>query len=170
MCQALRQNTTLTKLELEEDDADFFVNVGNLEVEDNEYGEQYDPLQDKEKQTTKTKKRKKSGSSTTTPAPKKKSKTPSKEAPDSAKSKKSTASTTSTKKKKGAAEAEPAENNKGLQKAAKKAKDRVDKLYKKVASMIKGMSDEDLPRKVTKMKVQLTCPANKKPGDLITFT
>lgn len=41
-------NTTLTKLELEHEDGEFFVNVGNLEVEENQYGEDYDPIQDKD--------------------------------------------------------------------------------------------------------------------------
>jgi hypothetical protein len=35
---------------------------------------------------------------------------------------------------------------------------------------IKKMSDEELPRRRTKLKVALTCPPNKKPGDDITFT
>ena len=61
VAEQVMANTTMTKLELEEDDTDFFVNVGNLEVEDNEYGDHYDPLQDKDNQTSK--KRKKSQSS-----------------------------------------------------------------------------------------------------------
>lgn len=168
VAEQVMATTTLTKLELEEDDADFFVNVGNLEIEGNEYGEHYDPLQDKENATTKKRKKSQTGSSTSTPKSKKKKQT--KEVPDSAKSKKSTTASTSTKKKTTPKKAENSEEKKRLLAEAKKAKVKSEKLYKKVVTMIKEMSKEELPRRRTKLKVALTCPSNKKPGDDITFT
>ncbi|KAL3924322.1 MAG: hypothetical protein SGILL_001121, partial [Bacillariaceae sp.] len=48
VAEQVMASTTLTKLELEQDDGDFFVNVGNLEVENDDYGENYNPLLDKE--------------------------------------------------------------------------------------------------------------------------
>jgi len=47
------------------------------------------------------------------------------------------------------------------------------RLYKKCVSLIKGMTDEHLPRKpksVGKTKVSITVPAHKKGGDKITFS
>jgi len=170
VAEQVMASTTLTKLELEHEDGDFFVNVGNLEVE-NDYGENYDPLQDKENKITK--KRKKSSATVTstkrsepkTPAEKtKKTKTeqPSKKKePTSVKSKKSIASVASTKSKK--------TQNKSLKLAAKKAKSLSDSLLKKAATMIKKLTPENLPRLKTKLKVALKCPKNKKPGDDITF-
>jgi hypothetical protein len=171
VAEQVMASTTLTKLELEHEDGDFFVNVGNLEVENDDYGENYDPLQDKENKITK--KRKKSSATVTstktnepkTPAEKaKKTKTeqPSKKKePTSAKSKKSIASAASTKSKK--------TQDKGLKSVAKKAKSLSDSLFKKAATMIKKLTPENLPRLKTKLKVALKCPKNKKPGDDITF-
>lgn len=165
-------NTTLTKLELEEDDADFFVNVGNLEVEDNDYGDHYDPLQDKDTQGTK--KRKKAQSASQSTPTKKVKKKKSEGGPGSVKSKKSTSSSTSTKK-----NATASVSNKGekeetgtddAEMSAKKHKAKLDGIHKKLVGMIKKMSTLDLPRRKTKLKVALTCPANKKPGDDLTFT
>ena len=174
VAEQVMASTTLTKLELEHEDGDFFVNVGTLEVENDDYGENYDPLQDKENKTTK--KRKKSSttvastktSKTTdasTPAQKtKKTKTEQqnkKKEPTSAKSKKSTVSTASTKSKK--------TKDKALKLAAKKSKSHSDSLFKKASAMIKKLTAEELPRLKTKLKVALKCPKNKKPGDDITF-
>jgi len=48
-------HATTTKLELQEDDNEFFVNVGNLEVEETEMNHpDYDPLQDTNARSTKT--------------------------------------------------------------------------------------------------------------------
>lgn len=58
--------STLTKLELEHEDDDFFFNVGTLEVENDYYGDNYDPLLDKENKTKTTKKRKKSSTAAST--------------------------------------------------------------------------------------------------------
>jgi hypothetical protein len=177
VAEQVMASTTLTKLELEQEDGDFFVNIGNLEVENDEYGDNYDPLQDKENTTTTKKKRKKSmasGASTappsSTPAAKK---TKTAEEPTSAKSKKSTASTASTKTKKLVTTPKDGNNETTeraeLQKAVKKAKARVDALYKKGVLLIKKLTDEEFPKRKTKLKVALTCPQNKKPGDDITF-
>jgi hypothetical protein len=157
VAEQVMASKTLTKLELEEDDADFFVNVGNLEVEDNEYGDNYDPLQDKEETTT-TKKRKKSADG----AGKKKENedTLNKSAKSNAsivKSKASKASVAGKKKKTGAKAAGEKDNNEWQA------------MQKKIIGLIHKMSDDDLPKKKTKRKVALTCPQNKKPGDDITF-
>ena len=45
----------------------------------------------------------------------------------------------------------------------------MEKAYVALVAMIKGMSDEELPRRKTKDRVALTCPADKKPGDSILF-
>lgn len=189
VAEQVMATSTLTKLELEEDDGEFFVNVGNLEVENDEYGEQYDPILDKENAANK-KKRKKAATpkaatstaknATADPPKKKKAKegavaaaavVTGKEAPGSAKSKKSNglASTVKTKmsaKKEGSKQAKNTESAK----VARAAKKRVDTLHKKIVGLIKKLTDEDLPKKHTKLKVALTCPSNKKPGDDITFT
>jgi hypothetical protein len=182
VAEQVMASTTMTKVELEQDDGDFFVNVGNLELENDEYGENYDPLQDKENGNATKKKRKQPtvsaaiGQSPNSTTPSKKMTKASTPTPDeslSVKSKKSIASSTSTKSKKSAAtskdENEVSERS-ILQKEAKKTKARLDNLYKKGVAMIKKLTDEELPKRKTKLKVALTCPPNKKPGDDITFS
>jgi len=171
VAEQVMASTTLTKLELEHEDGDFFVNVGALEVENDDYGENYDPLQDKENKTTKKRKKPSATVATSkysdvkTPVPKsKKAKTEQqtkKKEPTSAKSKKSVTSVGSTKSKK--------MEDKALKVAAKKSKTRSDSLFKKAVAMIKKLTPEELPRMKTKQKVALKCPKNKKPGDDITF-
>jgi hypothetical protein len=172
VAEQVMANTTLTKLELEEDDADFFVNVGNLEVEENDYGDHYDPLQDKDTQGTKKRKKSQSASPSTQAKKVKKKKTEG--GSDSVKSKKSTSSSTSTKKNvpfSVSSKGEKEEKGTGDQEiSAKKQKAKLDGIHKRLVGMIKKMSALDLPRKKTKLKVALTCPANKKPGDDLTFT
>ena len=155
-------NKTLTKLELEEDDAEFFVNVGNLEVEDNEYGENYDPLQDKEETTT-TKKRKKNGDG----AGNKKTKADSSVLNKSTKSNASTVKSNATK----ASTSKGGAGKKNADSKASKAnaKKEWETMHKMIIAQIQKMTDEDLPKRKTKRKVALTCPQNKKPGDEITF-
>lgn len=167
VAEQVMASTTMTKLELEEDDADFFVNVGNLEVEDNEYGDQYDPLEDKE-QTTK--KRKKAAPAKPGEPAKKKAKqdeldksTKSKSSVASKKKKPSLGSTAGSTK-------EDTEEKKKKTKAAKEAKAMAEKYFKKFAKLVKALTEDELPRRKTKRKVALTCPPNKKPGDDITFT
>ena len=184
VAEQVMASTTLTKLELEhEDGGDFFVNVGTLEVENDDYGDNYDPLLDKENKTKTTKKRKKSASAasaaatSTTPASKnKKSKTeqqPQKKHPSSAKSTKSKKSTTSmspTSPIKSKPSDDKKTGDKAAKLAAKKIKAHSDALFKKAIGMIKKLTSEELPRRTTKRKVALKCPKNKKPGDDITFT
>jgi hypothetical protein len=172
VAEQVMATATLTKLELEEDDADFFVNVGNLEVEDNEYGDHYDPLQDKENTTAKTKKRKKSQVSATSAS----SSTKKPNIVGKVEKRKSLSSITSSKSGKSLKAAKSpqkeadTEEKKRKQKLARQAKVHSEKLYRKVVIMIKAMTDEELPRRKTKLKVALTCPPNKKAGDDITFT
>jgi hypothetical protein len=185
VAEQVMASTTLTKLELEQEDGDFFVNIGHLEVENDDYGENYDPLQDKENPKTKKKRKKPAAAAATTPAstvasPKKtKTDTAKEEVPGSAKStksKKSTASaksTTTSKSKNTTATPKSEKESEGtaeLRKAVKRMKARLDTLHKKGVVMIKEMTDEDLPKRKTKLKVALTCPPKKKPGDDITFT
>ena len=168
VAEQVMASTTMTKLELEEDDGDFFVNVGNLEVEDNEYDDHYDPLQDKE-QTTK--KRKKSQTSKEGDQLTKKTKQGKPE--DNKK-----ASSKSPQNTKGASLSSTAspknqlndEEKKRLTKLARQMKANSEDYYRKVVTMIKQMTEEEIPRRRTKLKVALTCPPNKKPGDDITFT
>lgn len=172
VAEQVMASTTLTKLELEHEDGDFFVNVGNLEVENDDYGENYDPLQDKENKTTKKRKKPAANANTTTPKAadaktpkKKKAEVPTKKKePASAKSKKSTTSAASIKSKKLTPE------EKALRQTAKKFKTQADALFKKASVMIKKLTSENLPKLKTKMKVALVCPQKKKPGDSIMFS
>jgi len=176
VAEQVMASTTLTKLELEHEDGDFFVNVGTLEVENDDYGDNYDPLLDKENKTKTTKKRKKSstaasttstkastsGASTTSASKTKKIKTEQqqKKQPTSTKSIKSTKSKKTDDKKTG---------DKPAKLVAKKAKSLSDALFKKASKMIRKLTSEELPRRTTKRKVALKCPKNKTPGDDITF-
>ena len=107
VAEQVMASTTLTKLELEHEDGDFFVNVGTLEVENDDYGDNYDPLQDKENtgktKPKTTKKRKKSSSAASTTSAK------------SSKSSKSSKVTTST-------AASPASKSKKIKTEQKKKK------------------------------------------------
>ncbi|KAL3912072.1 MAG: hypothetical protein SGILL_007028 [Bacillariaceae sp.] len=202
VAEQVMASTTTTKLELEHEDGDFFVNVGNLEIDNDDYGENYDPLQDKDSSKPKKKRKKPTLTSATgatigTPA-KKKKKTPAKEqAPGSAKSsksKKSTASakttktttsakttkttastkttkTTATKKSTAAPKSEKEIAEKAeKRRAVKRLKGRLDTLHRRGIAMIKELTDEELPKRKTKLKVALTCPQKKKPGDEVTFS
>ena len=203
--QVLAQTTT-TKLELEGDD-DFFVNVGDLDVEENELTQHtYDPLEDsptkKSKTKTNTKKSKKPATtSTKTGSPAKKKKIPSKATADKddkskgEKKKKAKPAPKATTKGKvktvdnssDSSEAVVAavaasntkkpvpkknkEEIKKLKQKAKKYKNIMEKRFEKVKKMIKTLDAESLPRsRPSTSKVTITCPANKKEGDEVTFT
>lgn len=190
VAEQVMANTTLTKLELEDEDGEFFVNVGALEVEENQYGDNYDPIQDNE--TSKTiKKRKKSTTSEAAAtenaesSSQKNKKTKEDSLAQSSKSKKSIASpgtqkTKSVKKPDEVeaaptatateAEGEETEEHEALVAKVKKTKSRSDALFKKLTALVKSMTPDELPRRKTKLKVSLTCPPNKKPGDDVTFT
>ncbi|KAL7558065.1 hypothetical protein ACA910_009252 [Epithemia clementina (nom. ined.)] len=45
----------------------------------------------------------------------------------------------------------------------------MEKAYAVLVAMIKTLSEDEIPRRKTKDKVALTCPADKKPGDSILF-
>ena len=45
----------------------------------------------------------------------------------------------------------------------------MERSYAELVAMIKTMNDEELPRRKTKDRVAVTCPADKKPGDSIMF-
>lgn len=167
VAEQVMANTTLTKLELEDEDGDFFVNVGNLEVEDNLYGEDYDPAQDKEAAKVPKKRKKPQGGGAESEGKKKKGSEGDSLA-QSSKSKKSISSKGS-KKKDGAAEDKKATDSDEKNNKEKAAKSKVDKLMKNIATSIKAMTKENLPRRKKNLTVSLTCPMNKKPGDLITF-
>jgi len=170
VAEQVMANTTLTKLELEEDDADFFVNVGNLEVEGNDYGENYDPTQDKDSRTAKKRKKQTTNSSAAAGAKKKKLKPD--EVSDISKGKKAASSTAGKGKKTSAdskGEPGPDEATGDPEVVAKAAKDKIDGMYKKMVSIIKKIRKEDLPRRKTTAKVSLVCPEDKKTGDSITF-
>jgi len=157
--QVLAQTTT-TKLELD-GDAEFFVNVGDLDVEENEFGtEQYDPLEDSpSKKPKNTKKRKKPSSTTETsssPAKKKKAitkkKEPEKQSPKKKKKKKSTepdkklpkkADKQSPKKKKSTDKDEKKKQEKEKEKKKKPTAPKVKKEKPKPTKEVKDASDSD---------------------------
>jgi hypothetical protein len=184
--QVLAHSTT-TKLELQDDDQ-FFVNVGNLEVEETDLTqEQYDPLEDtNEKSPTKRKRKKPAAPSDKTKKANgtKKLKTSSSTTSTvtAAGSKPSAALSSPGKKAKVVAPKD--ENEKPNKKTSAagttadleklklvsaKRKRRMEKYYKQLMAMIKTASNEELPRKKTKERVAITCPPDKKPGDQIMF-
>lgn len=161
---------THTKLELEEEDADFFVNVGNLEVEDHDLMD-YDPDQEEKL----SKKRKLEGMKKTAAK---------KTAPKKAKTEDDTAMTAATKKeptppktKNSSAAApdnskSPVENAKTelLKEKAEALKKIRDQHFIQLSKSIKGMGDDLLPRKKTMEKVSVVVPAGKSAGDDVTFS
>ena len=179
--QVLHQ-ATHTKLELEQDDDAFFVNVGALEVEDHELMD-YDPLEE-DKSAKKTVKRKRPTSLDSNASVSKKSKPTKKPATaaDKAKDKKDQPNKPGTKKAapKPAGEPEkkapakiitPAmqEHIDALQKRAIDLKQRSDKTFEETCAAINRMTDKELPRKKKSEKVSIVVPKGKNPGDDITF-
>eukprot|EP00977_Amphora_coffeiformis_P002347 scaffold437_cov159-Amphora_coffeaeformis.AAC.26 len=190
--QVLAQSTT-TKLELEGfDDNAFFVNVGNLEVEETfATKEGYDPVDDvddvkktkKKRKPAEPKEKKDTKSVATTETEKTTKKTIAKTAAAKDKGKETKLPT----KKKAADKTESAESpkkkakpgpktppkkkagNTPAEKAVAAKKKLLDGAYKTVIQMVKDMSPEDLPRRKTKERVAITCPMDKKPGDSILF-
>ena len=170
--QVLAQSTT-TKLELESngDDA-FFVNVGNLEVEESFLTEEgYDPVNDQENVQKSKKKRKQPSEQQKTGSVDngrdRKNQTASKsKSPSTAKSK--AESSTISPKRKSKITGKPAMTKKKdrspvtpAEKAASEKKKQVDEAYRNVVDFIKDMSHEDLPRRKTKEKVAITCPQGR---------
>ena len=189
--QVLAQTTT-TKLELESNNDDaFFVNVGNLEVEESDLTKEgYDPIHDVENVKKPKKKRKpaepKGKKETKSTVSSEKTKEKKKPAAKATASKEKEAKATSASKKKVEGSESPKKKAKPTAKsAASKKKEKkppseaekaaaakrkeVDKAYKEVVQMIKAMAQEDLPRRKTMEKVAITCPPDKKPGDSVLF-
>jgi hypothetical protein len=184
--QVLAHSTT-TKLELQDDDQ-FFVNVGNLEVEETDLTqEQYDPLEDTNEKKAPKRKRKKPAAPSDKTAAKangtnKKLKTSS---TTNAGSKPSAAVSSPGKKakavvpkdenekptntKKPSAAGSSSADLEKLKHVSTKRKRRMDKYYKQLMAMINTATSEELPRKKTKERVAITCPPDKKPGDQIMF-
>ena len=170
--QVLAQSTT-TKLELESNDDDaFFVNVGNLEVEESFLTEEgYDPVNDQENVQKSKKKRKQPSEQQNTGSVDngrdRKNQTASKsKSPSTAKSK--AESSTISPKRKSKITGKPAMTKKKdrspvtpAEKAASEKKKQVDEAYRNVVDFIKDMSHEDLPRRKTKEKVAITCPQGR---------
>lgn len=182
--QVLAHSTT-TKLELQDDDQ-FFVNVGNLEVEETDLTqEQYDPLEDTNEKSAPKRKRKKpaapSDKTTTVANGTKKPKTSSSATAGS--SKPSAAVSSPSKKAKAVVPKDENENKPSkktsaagssadlgkLKQVSTKRKRKIDKYYKQLMAMINTATNEELPRKKTKERVAITCPPDKKPGDQIMF-
>lgn len=179
--QVLSQ-ATHTKLELEHDDNAFFVNVGALEVEDNELMD-YDPLEEDEKASKKTTKRKRPTSlESHATAASKTSKPAVKKAPADAKDSKDIPAKASAKKAGIKSPGEAAtkkpevkitrvmqEQIDVLKKRAAILKQRSDKTFEDTCAAIKRMTDKELPRKKKSEKVSIVVPEGKSPGDDITF-
>jgi hypothetical protein len=176
--QVLAHSTT-TKLELQDDD-EFFVNVGNLEVEETDLTQGgYDPLEDTNEKSPSKRKRKKPSA----PSDKAKPNGTKLIKPSSAASTKASAAVPSPGKK---AKVTPQEdenekpkkptlasgvspNLEKLKKTARKRKRKMVKYYKPLIEMVKAATSDELPRKKTKERVAITCPPDKKPGDQILF-
>ena len=181
VAEQVLSHSTHTKLGVENKDDEFFVNVGNLEVEDHDLMD-YDPL---EEEVAKKKKRKRSeGGSTSKSAAAKKPKkddsdkstvaskkaTP-KSTSDSAKSVES--KTAPKKKKVPKQKAELTDEEKKVLEAVKKKADEKkaeqEAIYAKLVTEIKAMKDSTLPRRKETSKVSLVVSEGKKPGDNMTF-
>jgi hypothetical protein len=161
---------THTKLELEEEDADFFVNVGTLEVEDHDLMD-YDPVQEEKL----LKKRKLEGM---------KKMVAKKTAPKKAKTEGPTAKPAAMKKEPAAPKAKdsssPAPDNskspadKAKTELLKQKADALKKIrnqhFNEISKSIKAMGDDLLPRRKTMEKVSVVVPAGKSAGDDVTFS
>jgi hypothetical protein len=175
IAEQVMANTTLTKLELEDGDGEFFVNVGNLEVEENQYGENYDPAQDKDAVKV-TKKRKKAQTVNEVSKAAIKTKKTGKDGEQDKMSQSSTSKksivSNGTKKKVAEKVKKAVDDGKinGKIVVANDKKDKSDALFNEMAAAIKKMTKEELPRRKKNLTVSLTCPPNKNPGDTVTFT
>jgi hypothetical protein len=173
--QVLSQ-ATHTKLELEQDDDNFFVNVGMLEVEDHDLMD-YDPLEE-EKTTKKPTKRKRATSLDSKSSKKSKSATKPVPATDKTKGKKDQPAMAGAKKAPTKTTAQRAkakmtpemkEQVAVLKKRAMLLKSKSDKIYDDTRKAIKKMNEKELPRKKKNEKVSIVVPDGKSPGDDITF-
>jgi hypothetical protein len=170
--QVLAQTTT-TKLELLDDD-EFFVNVGELEVEETDLTkDEYDPLQDTKTKSPKRKRKAedaekdKEDSADATKKKKVKPELVDKKGKSVLSSTKNTKVSTS----EGSPKPDTAKtgSSKDRQKKSKECKKIYENLYQKLVEMIKKASPEELPKRKTKDKVSIKCPDDKKPGDTVIF-
>ena len=170
--QVLAQTTT-TKLELRDDD-EFFVNVGELEVEETELTKQeYDPLQDTKTKSPKRKRKagdEKDGDDSATAKKEKKTK------PEVVEKKGKSTPSSPNKNIKAKTVVEPHKpdaaktgTSKEHQKKSKECKKVYENLYQELVEMIKKASPEELPKRKTKERVSIKCPNDKKPGDSVIF-
>jgi hypothetical protein len=170
---------THTKVGVEnEDDDEFFVNVGNLEVEEHELMD-YDPLQEEKEEKQQAKKRKRStdaskssAKSTTGKTTAKKPKKTDSSSNKSVISNKKASPKSASKPKEGDNEELPEEFQGSLSFLKQQAVDKQDavrELYDKIAKSITSMSHLELPRRKKTSKVSVVVSDGKEPGDTITF-
>lgn len=156
------------------DDDEFFVNVGNLEVEEHDLMD-YDPLEEDRAEKKEAKKRKRSDATkTSVKSSKSITKKPKTDSPN-----RSVASKTkSTPKSAGNAKEgddeerpeDPQEHLAFLKQEALDKKDAANDLYDTIVKNIKAMTDEELPRRKKTSKVSLIVSEGKGPGDTIMFS
>ena len=173
VAEQVLSHSTQTKVGVENDDDDeFFVNVGNLEVEDNDLMN-YDPLEDDEKAAKKVKKRKRSDAGSTKTGMSGKG-----SANGTLKKKKgeSTMSVASEKNETSGEKAKPDGASKAVSGDLAVQKEKVEvlrgtvkDLFDRIVADIKAMSKDDLPRKKKSIKVTISVPEGKSVGDVITF-
>jgi hypothetical protein len=182
--------TTTTKMELE-DDNEYFVNVGQLEVEESELTKElYDPLDDiNEKKPARKRKPSVKKQEATEDAKQQQvlsSPAKKKDMDDSAKKKrgrpfsnavkqpKLSPSLSPKKKKKPSlsniAVAHESKSTTTKQDESQEEKAYLDECLETLTTMVHAISSDDLPRRKTKDRVTLTCPPEKKPGDTVTFS
>jgi hypothetical protein len=195
-------HTTTTKLELmntneDDEDAAFFVNVGDLEVEETDLTqEMYDPLEDtrNDVKSKKTRKRKKSAVDTATSKAETTIQEPANKKEKSSKATSSTATKPTSAKKKveendvnhkevkgskasksSSVKPEPASSKDiavlKLHKVSIKKRAEVDRLLHSIEESIKAFTEEELPMKPKpkRTRVVIKVPRDNKPGNMITF-
>jgi hypothetical protein len=179
LAEQMLSQKTHTKVGVEnEDDDEFFVNVGNLEVEEHELMD-YDPLQEETEEKQQVKKRKRpadasKSSANNSTSSKTTAKKPKKTDSSSSSPDKSGISPNKKASPKSAGNKPKEENNEELslaflkQEAADK-QNAVKELFDKIVKGIKNMSDEELPRRKKTSKVSVVVSDGKEPGDTITF-
>lgn len=178
-------HTTTTKIGLQQQDNDFFVNIGNLEVEETELTDhRYDPLDDTKIKAPIKRKRKNHTANSMEKSEKTAPDLPMKQESDT--STKEHSVEAPPKKKMKIAKIENAEENAKtasepdqapsssdslatLEKKCRVRKEKYEKLYRMMVERVNNASNDELPRRLTKLKVSITCPSDKKPGDTILF-
>lgn len=167
VAEQVLSHSTQTKVGVENDDEDdFFVNVGNLEVEEDELMN-YDPAEEEKAVKKKTKKRKRSDAGSTAKSTKS-GKSSAKTTPK----KKSDSKSTSSTKEEASASGTTKDAPEGLEAIRNKTAElqaEVKELHDRIVSDIKAMSKEDLPERERNVQVTVSIPEGKNPGDSISF-